>query len=58
MYNEAHLALLSMFNQMCHVLRVIIILEFWFDEANLGLLLVFSQMYHGKEIIIILELIV
>ena len=43
---------------MCHVLRVIIILEFWFDEANLGLLLVFSQMYHGKEIIIILELIV
>ena len=38
-----------MFNQMCHVLRVIIILEFWFDEANLGLLLVFSQMYHGKK---------
>ena len=58
MYNEAHLALLSMLNQMCHGLRVIIILEFWFDEADLGLLLVFSQMYHRIEIIIILELIV
>ena len=47
-----------MFNQMCHGLTVIIILEFWFDEADLGLLLVFSQMYHRIEIIIILELIV
>ena len=43
---------------MCHGIRVIIILEFWFDEADVVLLLVFSQMYHGKEIIIILELIV
>ena len=46
-----------MFNQICHGLRVIIILEFWFDEADLVLLLVFIQMYHGKKIIIILELI-
>ena len=57
-FNEAHLGLLSRFNQICHGLRVIIILEFWFDVADLVLLLLFSQMYHGKKISIILELIV